>query len=80
MSNDLLQEINYYLDEGAGYLDAPHLGAQALDLRNPERVGAGTAFAHARVREVVPFLGEGEPLAPDLEPVRALIRGRRLEA
>jgi len=28
----------------------------------------------------VPFLGEGEPLAPDLEPVRALIRGRRLEA
>ena len=23
--------------------------------------------------------GEGEPLAPDLEPVRALIRGHRLE-
>jgi histidine ammonia-lyase len=56
------------------------LGAQALDLRKPERVGAGTAFAHQRVREVVPFLAEGEPLEPDLEPVRALIRGRRLEA
>ena len=32
--------------------------------------------AHARVREIVPFLAEGDPL-PDLEPVRELIgRGR----
>ena len=29
-----------------------------------------------RVREVVPFLAEGEPLVPDLEPVRELIRTR----
>jgi histidine ammonia-lyase len=54
------------------------IAAQAVDLRRPERLGAGTAAAHARVREVVPFLAEGEPLAPDLGPVRALIRERRL--
>ena len=56
------------------------IAAQAVDLRQPERLGAGTALAHVRVREVVPFLAEGEPLAPDLEPVRALVRDRRLEA
>jgi histidine ammonia-lyase len=56
------------------------IAAQAVDLRRPEHLGAGTALAHARVREVVPFLAEGEPLAPDLEPVRALVRDRRLEA
>ena len=56
------------------------IAAQAVDLRQPERLGAGTALAHARVRAVVPFLAEGEPLAPDLEPVRALVRDRRLKA
>jgi histidine ammonia-lyase len=50
------------------------IAAQAVDLRRPDRLGAGTGIAHARVRELVPFLGEGETLAPDLEPVRELIR------
>ena len=54
------------------------IGAQAIDLRRPERLGAGTAAAHARVREIVPFLGEGDTLQPDLEPVRELIRSRTL--
>jgi histidine ammonia-lyase len=50
------------------------IGAQAVDLRRPARLGAGTARAHARVREAVPFLDEGDTLVPDLEPVRELIR------
>jgi histidine ammonia-lyase len=54
------------------------IAAQAVDLRRPERLGTGTGAAHARVREVVPFLAEGDTLLPDLEPVRELIRTRAL--
>lgn len=54
------------------------IAAQAVDLRRPSRLGTGTAAAHARVREVVPFLGEGDVLLPDLEPVRELVRTRAL--
>ncbi len=50
------------------------IGCQAVDLRRPARLGAGTLVAHERVRELVPFLGEGDTLTPDLEPVRDLIR------
>jgi histidine ammonia-lyase len=56
------------------------ISCQAVDLRQPERLGAGTRKALERLREVVPFLVEGEPLAPDLEPVRQLIRSRALTA
>jgi len=56
------------------------IGCQAVDLRRPERLGAGTRRAHERVREVVPFLGEGDTLTPDLAPVRALVRSRALLA
>ena len=54
------------------------VAAQAVDLRRPPRLGRGTAAAHARVRELVPFLGEGDTILPDLEPVRELIRRRAL--
>jgi histidine ammonia-lyase len=54
------------------------IAAQAIDLRRPERLGRGTAAAHSQVRQVVPFLAEGETLVPDLEPVRELIRTRAL--
>ena len=54
------------------------IAAQAVDLRQPARLGRGTGIAHARVREIVPFLAEGDTLLPDLEPVRALIRTRSL--
>jgi histidine ammonia-lyase len=54
------------------------IAAQAADLRRPARLGTGTGSAHARVRELVPFLDEGETLLPDLEPVRELIRTRAL--
>jgi histidine ammonia-lyase len=56
------------------------VAAQAVDLRRPARLGAGTAAAHARVREIVPFLAEGDTLLPDLEAVRDLVRTRALLA
>ena len=46
--------------------------AQACDLRGT-RLGVGTARVHRAVRDVVPFVGEGE-LLPDLEPLVMLIR------
>jgi histidine ammonia-lyase len=54
------------------------IAAQAVDLRRPARLGKGTAAAHKHVREIVPFLAEGDALLPDLEPVRELIRSRML--
>jgi histidine ammonia-lyase len=54
------------------------VAAQAVDLRQPAALGAGTRSAHARVRAVVPFLGEGDTLVSDLEPVRELVRSGAL--
>lgn len=47
------------------------MAAQACDLR-AEALGSGAARAHAVIREVAPFVGEGDPL-PDLEPLVRLI-------
>jgi histidine ammonia-lyase len=55
------------------------IGAQAADLRRPPALGAGTRRAYQRVRERIPFMGEGEPLPADIEPVRKLIRERAFE-
>lgn len=52
------------------------VAAQAVDLRSPRALGAGTHAAHERVRGVVPFAGEGAFL-PDVEPVFDLIRAGR---
>jgi histidine ammonia-lyase len=54
------------------------IAAQAVDLRAPRALGAGTGRAHARVRERVPFLGESDLLPADLEPVRELVRSGAL--
>ncbi len=54
------------------------IAAQAIDLRNVRPLGAGTQPAYALVRELVPFTGEGEPLAQDLEPLVQLLRSGRL--
>jgi histidine ammonia-lyase len=54
------------------------IGAQALDLRRPAALGSGTRRAHDLVRERIPFMGEGDPLPADLEPVRDLIRAGAL--
>lgn len=50
------------------------IGAQALELRDPPATGAGTKHAFGLVRERVPFMGEGDPLPADLDPVRDLVR------
>jgi histidine ammonia-lyase len=49
------------------------VSAQAIDLRKPPALGKGTKRAYELVRERVPFMGEGDPLPADLEPVRELI-------
>ena len=56
------------------------LAAQAVDLRKPPRLGAGTSRAHELVRSVVPFMGQGDSIPADLEPVRNLIRSGTLGA
>ncbi|HJS70173.1 MAG TPA: aromatic amino acid lyase, partial [Gaiellaceae bacterium] len=53
---------------------------QAVDLRRPAALGTGTARAHAMVRDVVPFLDEGDTLVSDLEPLQELIRSGALSA
>ena len=54
------------------------VAAQAIDLRQPSALGAGTRRAHEAVRAVVPFTGAGEALPSDLEPVRELVRSGAL--
>jgi histidine ammonia-lyase len=49
------------------------VAAQALELRKPPALGAGTRRAYDLVRERVPFMDEGDPLPADLEPLRDLI-------
>ncbi len=56
------------------------VAAQAVDLRRPNALGAGTKVAYELVRERVPFTDSGEPLPQDLEPVRELIRAGVLVA
>jgi histidine ammonia-lyase len=50
------------------------IAAQAVDLRKPRALGQGTKRAYELVRGRIPFSGAGEPVAPDLEPVRELVR------
>jgi histidine ammonia-lyase len=45
--------------------------AQAVDLAQPDWLGAGTAAAHAAVRRLVSFLDEDRVLGPDIERVAA---------
>jgi histidine ammonia-lyase len=49
------------------------VSCQAVEMRAAGPLGQATARALARVREHVPHLGPGETVAPDLEPVRALV-------
>ena len=50
------------------------IAAQAIDLREEPALGSGTGRAYDHVRERVPFTGEGETVAADLEPLVELVR------
>ncbi|HET6945901.1 MAG TPA: aromatic amino acid ammonia-lyase [Gaiellaceae bacterium] len=50
------------------------VAAQAIDLRGGPRLGAATTDLYAKVRELVPFTGRGDPPPQDLEPVVELVR------
>jgi len=50
------------------------VSAQAIDLRRAAPLGAGTGPVHARVREMVPFVGAGQAWDQDLSAVAAWVR------
>jgi histidine ammonia-lyase len=54
------------------------VAAQAIDLRGQPQLGRATGAAYARVRELVPATGRGEPPPQDLEPVRELVHSGEL--
>jgi len=56
------------------------VGAQAVELREEAPSGRGTSRTHSAVRKVVPFVGEGDHLPENLEPVVELVRSGRLSA
>jgi histidine ammonia-lyase len=50
------------------------VAAQAVDLREAGPLGVGTGGARDLVRSRIPFSGRGDPVPPDLEPLRDLVR------
>ena len=57
------------------------VAAQAIDLRQPSRLGQGTGRAFRLVREFASFTGLGEHLPADLEPLVTAVRmGRFAQA
>ena len=50
------------------------VSAQAIDLRGAAPLGAGTGPVHARLREMVPFIGTGEAWDHDLSAVAEWMR------
>lgn len=46
-------------------IEAMH-GAQAIDLRKPESMGAGSMVLYNAIRERIPFLDQDRPLTPDI--------------
>ncbi|RPJ76196.1 MAG: histidine ammonia-lyase [Acidobacteria bacterium] len=54
--------------------------SQAIDLLAPLRTSEPLARVHARIRALVPLLGEDRPPAPDIESVAGLIAAGALEA
>ena len=56
------------------------VAAQALDIRQRDRLGAGAQSAYALIRSCIPFTGAGEPPPSNLEPLVQLIRAGKLAA
>jgi histidine ammonia-lyase len=55
------------------------IAAQAIDRRSRPHLGSGTSEAYARVRELIPETGKGEPPPQDLQPVVELVRSGVLQ-
>ncbi len=53
------------------------VAAQAIDLRRPARLGAGTGRAHRLVRELAGFTARGQTPPADLEPLVDAVRAGR---
>jgi histidine ammonia-lyase len=53
------------------------IACQAVDLREA-RLGTATRRAYELVRELVPFMDEGDPVPGDLEPLTELVRSGAL--
>lgn len=56
------------------------VAAQAVDLRKPERLGAGSSVVHAQVRQVVAMLEQDRPLGRDAERVAQALQSAQLDA
>lgn len=54
------------------------VACQAVEMRGTAPLGRATGAALAQVRALVPHLGAGQSVQPDLEPVRALVASGRL--
>ena len=62
--------------ENTEYIVAIELlcAAQAIDLREPRKLGKGTTTAYQTIRKVVPMLKEDRVLSEDIEKLREAIR------
>ena len=49
------------------------VAAQAVELRGGHPLGRGTRRLLGLTRERIPFMSEGDPLPPDIEPLRELV-------
>ena len=56
------------------------VAAQAVELREEAPSGRGTSRTHAAVRKLVPFVGEGDQLPENVEPVLKLVRSGQLSS
>lgn len=52
--------------------------AQAIDFRDPEKLGKGTKAAYSLIRKTVPTLKEDRVMATDIEAIVALIHSNKL--
>ncbi|MGD8566144.1 MAG: histidine ammonia-lyase [Candidatus Bathyarchaeota archaeon] len=51
---------------------------QAIEYRNPEKLGEGTKAAYSTIRKIVPIITGDRPLSGDIETIRAAIRSGEL--
>ncbi len=62
--------------ENVEYIIATELicAAQALEFRDPEKLGKGTKAAYSAIRKIVPMLKEDRTLGKDIEKIRRAVK------